>query len=594
MSSRGTLIPAALLFGIATGMACAQTMSAGIPIDDRLTIQKCGGCHQRDSNGMMRRLSYIRTSPEVWEQAIKRMIRLNGLSITPAEVRDVLSYLSTNNGLAPEEMKPGFWEVEHRTTGYQDDYVPNAALQKTCNNCHSIGRVLSQRRTRDDYEKLAAMHVGLFPGAANIYRPQRGKVVADVDSPARPNINLTGGIAMEYPRGTAPAANAKYPIDLALDYLASSQPLMTPEWTSWRAAMRPPKLAGTWLLSGYQPGKGKLFGQVVITPGATDNQFATSVQFTYVGTGTAVESTGKSVVYTGYNWRGHVTPASGPPSAPPITATSVPTEWREAMMVSRDGNTMDGRWFWSGFGELGIDVHLVRAGSEPLVVGTDVASLQSPSKSTVKIFGANLAAIKAADIDLGRGVTITKVVSAMPTLLTAEVDVAKDLPVGMRDLAIGRSSVKEALAVYDKAAYMEVTPEANISRLGGVKYPKEYAQFEAIAYAAGPDGKAHTDDDVPLGMVPARWAMEEFLSTPEDDDIKFVGSLDDAGFFTPSVEGPNPQRKKQANNFPSNNYGDVWIAATYRTPDGKDLKAKAYLVVTIPNYSLYDQPEVAP
>jgi len=575
-------------------MAHAQAVPAGIPIDDRLTIQKCGGCHQRDSNGMMRRLSYIRTSPEVWEQAIKRMIRLNGLSITPAEVRDVLSYLSTNNGLAPEEMKPGFWEVEHRTVGYQDDYVPNPALQKTCNNCHSIGRVLSQRRTRDDYEKLAAMHVGLFPGAANIYRPQRGKAVADVDSPARPNINLTGGIAMEYPKAPTPAANAKYPIDVALDYLASAQPLMTPEWTSWRAAMRPPKLAGTWLLSGYQPGKGKLYGQVVITPGATDNTFATSVAFTYVGTGAAVKSTGKSVVYTGYNWRGHVAPPSGPAVAPPITATSVPTEWREAMMVSRDGNTMDGFWFWSGFGELGIDVHLVRAGSEPLVVGTDVASLHSPSKATVKIFGANLAPVKAADIDLGPGVTITKLVSATPTLLTVEAEVAKNLPVGMRDLAIGWSSVKDALAVYDKVAYIEVTPEANISRLGGVKYPKEYAQFEAIAYAAGPDGKAHTDDDVPLGMVSARWAMEEFLSTPEDDDTKFVGSLDDAGFFTPNTEGPNPERKKQANNFPANNYGDVWIAATYKTPDGKDLKAKAYLVVTIPNYSLYDQPEVAP
>jgi len=228
------------------------------------------------------------------------------------------------------------------------------------------------------------------------------------------------------------------------------------------------------------------------------------------------------------------------------------------------------------------------------VVGTDVASLHSPSKATVKIFGANLAPVKAADIDLGPGVTITKLVSATPTLLTVEAEVAKNLPVGMRDLAIGWSSVKDALAVYDKVAYIEVTPEANISRLGGVKYPKEYAQFEAIAYAAGPDGKAHTDDDVPLGMVSARWAMEEFLSTPEDDDTKFVGSLDDAGFFTPNTEGPNPERKKQANNFPANNYGDVWIAATYKTPDGKDLKAKAYLVVTIPNYSLYDQPEVAP
>ena len=121
----------------------------------------------------MRRLSYIRTSPEVWDQAIKRMIRLNGLTLTPDELRDIVRYLSNNNGLAPEEMKPGFWEVEHRTIGYQDDYAPNPALQKTCNDCHSIGRVLAQRRTREDYDKLVAMHIGLFPGAANTYRPQR-------------------------------------------------------------------------------------------------------------------------------------------------------------------------------------------------------------------------------------------------------------------------------------------------------------------------------------------------------------------------------------------------------------------------------------
>jgi len=164
----------------------------------------------------------------------------------------------------------------------------------------------------------------------------------------------------------------------------------------------------------------------------------------------------------------------------------------------------------------------------------------------------------------------------------------------MRDLAIGRASVPKVLAVYDKVAYIEVTPEANVSRLGGVKYPKEYAQFEAIAWAAGPDGKANTDDDISLGVVSAGWKMEELPSTPDDDDLKFVGTLDDFGFFTPNVEGINPQRKKQENNFAVNNYGDVWISATYKTPEGKELKSKAYLVVTIPNYSLYDQPEVAP
>jgi len=593
MKRAALLVAFSSAFFYPTAARAQATAPQGIPIDDQLTIRKCGGCHQRDANGMMRRLSYIRTSPEVWDQAIKRMIRLNGLTVTPAELRDIVRYLSNNNGLAPEEMKPGFFDVEHRTSGYQDDFVPNPAIQKTCNNCHSIGRVVAQRRTMDDYKKLVEMHIGLFPGSANTFRPQRGKALSDVNAPAHPNETAAGGIQMEYPRGTNPPANAKYPVDIALDYLATAQPLITPEWTAWRAAMRPQKLAGTWLLSGEQPGKGKIYGQVVITPGATDDQFTTSVTYSYVSSGATVKGTGKSIVYTGYSWRGRINPPTDA-ATHAITATSVPTTWREAMMISRDGNTMDGRWFWGGFGELGIDIHLVRAGNEPTVLGTDVSSLQSPSKGTVKIYGGSLpASLKPADIDLGVGVTVSKVISVTPTLATIEVEVAKGLPIGMHDLAIGRASVKEALAVYDKIAYIEVEPDAQMARLGGVRYPKEYAQFEAVAYAAGPDGKPGTDDDVSLGPVPVRWGLEEFVSTPDDDDIKFVGSLDDSGFFTPNVEGPNPARKKQANNFGFNNYGDVWAVATYRGTDGTELKAKSYLVVTVPDYTLYDQPEVS-
>src|SRR4030095_2375986 len=164
-----------LLLLITEVVAGAQEVvsTPGIPIDHQLTITKCGGCHHRDPNGMMRRLSYIRTSPEVWEQAIKRMVRLNGLSIKPEEAREILKYLSANNGLAPEEAKPIFWEAEHRLFRDQSDKIPDDALQQTCNYCHTIGRVLSQRRTREDYEKLINMHLGLFPGAENTLKPRR-------------------------------------------------------------------------------------------------------------------------------------------------------------------------------------------------------------------------------------------------------------------------------------------------------------------------------------------------------------------------------------------------------------------------------------
>ncbi len=589
-------------FGIVVfaGLAHGQTAPVGIPIDDQLTIAKCGGCHRRDANGMMTRISYLRTTPEVWEQAIKRMIRLNGLAATPQEVRDIVRYLSNNNGLSPEEMAAGFWEVEHRTQGYQDDHVPDPVLQKTCNNCHSIGRVVAQRRTRDDYEKLLAMHIGMFPGAENIFRPPKSKGLPIEEAPFRLTANATGGITPEQPRATpATAANAKTPGQLAVEYLSTKQPLITPEWTAWKAAMKAPKLAGTWLVSAYEPGKGRVYGTVVITPGASDDFFSTTTEMVYVLSGKTMKLTGKSIVYTGYSWRGRSAsgaptklPTTGP-SAPNMTAAE-PTEWREAMMVSRDGNSMQGRWFWSSYGELGMDVTLTRADGQPVIVGTDVSALQSPSHREVKIYGAGLpASLKPTDIVFGPGITVSKVVSSTPTLATVEVDVAAKLPVGYRDLSVGRASKIKALAVYDKVAYIEVAPNAQISRLGGIKWPKEYAQFDAVAYAAGPDGKAHTADDISLGPVAAQWQTEEFFSTPDDDDIQYVGKVDDSGLFTPSFEGPNPNRKKAQSNFGVNNYGDVWVVATYKAPDGGTFKAKSYLVVTIPNYTIYDQPETA-
>ncbi|MCU1259360.1 MAG: peaA, partial [Bryobacterales bacterium] len=170
-------------------------------------------------------------------------------------------------------------------------------------------------------------------------------------------------------------------------------------------------------------------------------------------------------------------------------------------------------------------------------------------------------------------------------------EVAKGLPVGVHDVAIGRSTAVDALTVYDKVAHIKVMPDSGMARLGGTISAKQFMQFEAVAFAAAPDGKP--ENEVALGPVSARWALEEQYSTPDDDDIQFVGAVNDSGLFTPSFEGPNPARKKQSNNYPTNNWGDVWVTATYQAGSNSDLKAKSYLVVTVPMYVRYDQPEVS-
>ena len=582
----------AVLGVLTAAVALAQTPgSEGIPIDDPLTITKCGGCHQRDANGMMRRLSYIRTTPEVWEESIRRMVRLNAVAIKPEEAHQILKYLSYNNGLGPEEAKPIFWEVEHRLFRDQSDKIPDEALQHTCNYCHTIGRVLSQRRTREDYEKLINMHLGLFPGAENTLRPRRPvnleEIPVDLSAP-----NGSNPAVVPPPPPVVPVrADGKYPAEVAIDYLAKAQPLITPQWTAWKAVMHSPNLEGKWMLTGYQQGKGRVFGTLTVTAGASADEFVTKTEIEYATSGITASLSGKGILYTGYSWRGRSSGPSTTQSADPGTS---PTDWREALTVSRDGNSMDGRWFWGGYQEFGIDAHLVRIGSSPLLAGASVFSIQSPSTTKVRLYGSNFPTeVKPADFDFGNGISVKRVVKRTSYMVTLEVQANANLPTGIRDISFRRSTAERAIAVYDKIAYIKVLPDASMARLGGGIAAKQYAQFEAVAYAAGADGKAQTSDDIPLGPVTAHWSLEEFVSTPGDDDVNFVGKINDAGLFTPNLEGPNPERKKQSNNYPTNNWGDVWVAATFDTQEGNSMKARSYLVVTVPVYVRYDQPEVA-
>jgi quinohemoprotein amine dehydrogenase len=125
-----TLVTASAVSGQAMsdagGMAAAATETeAGIPVTDALTREKCGACHTADAKGNLSRISWVRTSPEGWDQAIKRMVRLNGAAVTPEEARHIVHYLADTHGLAPEEAKPVSYYVEHRTV---DETVPRQRL----------------------------------------------------------------------------------------------------------------------------------------------------------------------------------------------------------------------------------------------------------------------------------------------------------------------------------------------------------------------------------------------------------------------------------------------------------------------------------
>ncbi|MBV8903713.1 MAG: quinohemoprotein amine dehydrogenase subunit alpha [Acidobacteriia bacterium] len=552
-----------------TPPASEQKPVDGIPVSDPLVISKCGTCHKQDTNGNLTRISWERTTPEGWQEAIKRMVRLNGLSLTPDEARAIVKSLSASHGLAPEEAKAVAYMSEHRS---DDETYPNDNIRTTCAACHPFGRAASFRRSPEEWKLLADLHVALYP------------VVELTAFRRRPGPPPPGQAA---PPPDAP--RAPQPVDQAIEFLTKTYPLMTPEWASWRTRERAPKLAGKWLVMAHVVGKGLYSGEVTVDSGASADEFNTRIRMTPVAGGRTIERTGKAAVFSGYAWRGRST---GQPSG--SGPDDIPAEWRESMTIAPDQSAAEGRWFWGAYDEFGMDVKLWRATGATTLLTLDRASLKIGTQAQrVRILGDSLPAqIAGADIDFGAGVTVRRVVSHTAQEVVVEVDIASNAILGRRDVAVGRAVLPNAIGVYDKVDYIKVVPRTSIARLGGGSaHPKGYEQFEVMAYNRGPDNKDNTVDDFEIGRVDVDWSLEEFHEMFSDDDKEFVGSLSQTGLFTPALDGPNPQRKQMRNN-----YGTVWVVATAKSDkdkDGKPLTAKSYLVVSPPLYIIWDR-EITP
>ena len=157
----------------------------------------------------MQRISWARTTPEAWQDALKRMILGYGVSVTPAEARSIVKYLSTSHGLAPEEAKPVMYDTERLV--HEETNLPRGGLGNACIKCHTFARALSWRRSVDDWTQFAEAH----------------------------------------------AASYKVPKEQTVAYLAKAAPLHTPEWDAWSARARPAlNLTGRWLVTASIAGHG--------------------------------------------------------------------------------------------------------------------------------------------------------------------------------------------------------------------------------------------------------------------------------------------------------------------------------------------------
>lgn len=504
----------------------------GTLLKDPLFAEKCVPCHQPLKDGRIKRISFMRKTPEGWETSIQRMQRLWRVQLQEVEKRGLIKLLCQELSLAPAESKKVFYALAGEDPREE---VPDEPLKRTCSRCHSYATFAAQRRSQEEWLKLKPFHLALYPTL--VYQ------MREMDWPAM--------------------------AEKTLKSIARTFPFETKEWKEWKT--RPPKspeknLTGLWRVFGFQPGRGRYAGSLEFaTLGDGDYEVKRSVRYEEGGE----ESwTGKGTLYSGYDLRVHFGTDGG--GAKGVFA------------LSDTGKELAGRWRFLDKPHVAGEETSFRPGKEAKLLRLSPSALKrDSSKVRLLIEGVNLpSSLRPQDGFLGKGVRVSQVLNSGQEGLALEVEVEKNASIGRQDISVGNAKGKGLLTIYDRADYLRVTPELGLARVGGVVNPLTGEQFMAVAYSNGKDGLPHTKDDLELGPVKAGWSLEEYFHAPGERDVEFVGKVDENGLFLPSAEGPNSDRP-----FQTNNVGNVWVVATYR-PEGEDreLQARAYLLVTVPVY----------
>ncbi len=569
MRLRALITVPALLLCCSVVLLSAADDPEGIPVASDLVKNACGGCHEQDDQGRMTRISYERKTPEAWELTMKRMMRTGRVQLSADQAKQVVRYLADNHGLAPAEARAVFYRAEKRP---KLEEAVNDDVGETCNRCHLAAWYLSERRTKEEWHLLKGMHLGYFPIVE--YQTFRGSPPGERGSDDAPRAQGANAAS------AAPAStDERWRVDRVLDYLSEHYGLETSEWKEFRGKKGNVDLTGRWLLTTHQPTKGLASGIVVFEK--AEGGYRTRGELR-LADGTTEKRTGTGLLYADLTWRGR---SDGPTLK----------DQREVLMLSDDESELSGRFFRGEYGELGLDVRLVRLGSDPRIGGVTPRALPIPASGSanaaIAVVGANLpASLSPGDIDLGPGTHVTRIRSQAPDRLELDVDVSADAPAGRRNLRLGSTMAVDVVALFDKIDYVKVLPEEGLARLGGGAIPKQYLQFEAVAFADGPDGQPLTADDVELNVVAPQWSLTEYHVRPDDDDVQYVGSIDQNGFFTPNIDGPNPDRKRATNNM-----GDVWVVASYTAPGASNpLLGQSQLIVSPPIYTYWDFKEAFP
>jgi quinohemoprotein amine dehydrogenase len=488
---------------------------------------KCAACHARIDGGLAR-IKDQRKTPEAWDMTIVRMVQLHGVEVTDDERATLVKHLADTQGLAPAETEDFRYILERVPS--QIEAPATEELGAMCARCHSYARVALQRRTEEEWRKLAHFHLGQYP--------------------------TTEYQALGRDRNWWEIASEQLPPDLAERY-----PLDTPEWQAWRER-EPADLSGEWRLVGRDSRVGDYEGVATIER-TGDDTYAVRVETTYAN-GLQLDGEGTAIVYTGFEWRSRTTFGDD--------------ETLQVFAVSEDGNSMTGRSFLADADSIGRRLTATRMEEgASAILAVSPSYLRAGETAEIALHGVGLEG----DVSLGEGVTIEEVVAqdGQTVVVRASADAAAS---GPRTVSVGDAEGDGLLTVYDAIDFLTVEPSYSIARVGGAggPIPRVPAQFEAVAWLNGADGQPGTDDDVQIGAMPATWAVEDFDEVAQAlDDAAFAGTMQANGVFLPAGAGLNPERP-----FSTNNAGNLKVVATVED-GGQTVTGEAQLLVTVQRWN---------
>jgi quinohemoprotein amine dehydrogenase len=493
---------------------------------EALIRAKCLPCHTEGDDGISR-ISHQRKTPEGWLMSVARMQIVHGLKITDEERRMVVKHLADAQGLAPSETAGVRYGMERRLNTVEA--FESEKFTQMCARCHSGARVMLQRRPAAEWEHLVHFHLGQYPTT------EYQALGRDRD---------WFGIALKE----------------MVPELANKLPLQSEAWKQWQT--RPPQaIKGEWSLSGHMTGRGGFSAVMKVAAGAGQDRYTLVFEGRW-DDGKPMQGKGQALVYTGYEWRGDLT----------IDGTPM-----RQVFALEDG-VMRGRMFLRDQDEIGADTvaSLQQAGSSR-VLAVHPAYLKAGETAELRIVGSGLAG----EVTLPTGVKLLDTVkrSALEVVVRVQAEATAR---GVHPLVVGKAS-GGSLALYDSIAAVKVLPAFAVARIGGNGTPtaKVEARFDAEAWAAGADGKAGTEDDFRIGVVPAKWSVEPFdEAAVRDEDLKFAGLMDAAsGVFVPGDAGPNPARRMSASNV-----GNLKVVAEV-AQGAERLRAEGQVIVAPPRWN---------